>query len=106
MRQHWELGQALRQRYHGFLNTSYHRQEVRLGAQEARGMEPAVLTLCPQGAWGTLASLHAFLVTPTGQDIQELCRTVLEAKLPLLDLEKAKRIKHSSSDLRAWQSLF
>uniref|UniRef100_A0A452QFR4 Lysosomal acid phosphatase n=1 Tax=Ursus americanus TaxID=9643 RepID=A0A452QFR4_URSAM len=28
MRQHWELGQALRQRYHGFLNTSYHRQEV------------------------------------------------------------------------------
>ncbi|XP_040836151.1 lysosomal acid phosphatase isoform X3 [Ochotona curzoniae] len=28
MLQHWELGQALRQRYHGFLNTSYHRQEV------------------------------------------------------------------------------
>ncbi|XP_022363184.1 lysosomal acid phosphatase isoform X2 [Enhydra lutris kenyoni] len=28
MRQHWELGQALRQRYQGFLNTSYHRQEV------------------------------------------------------------------------------
>ncbi|XP_027967124.1 lysosomal acid phosphatase isoform X1 [Eumetopias jubatus] len=28
MQQHWELGQALRQRYHGFLNTSYHRQEV------------------------------------------------------------------------------
>ncbi|XP_028340485.1 lysosomal acid phosphatase isoform X4 [Physeter macrocephalus] len=28
MLQHWELGQALRQRYHDFLNTSYHRQEV------------------------------------------------------------------------------
>ncbi|XP_032216056.1 lysosomal acid phosphatase isoform X2 [Mustela erminea] len=28
MQQHWELGQALRQRYQGFLNTSYHRQEV------------------------------------------------------------------------------
>ncbi|MEJ1278435.1 acid phosphatase 2 lysosomal [Cricetulus griseus] len=28
MLQHWELGQALRQRYSGFLNTSYHRQEV------------------------------------------------------------------------------
>ncbi|XP_041493643.1 lysosomal acid phosphatase isoform X2 [Microtus oregoni] len=28
MLQHWELGQALRQRYHGFLNTTYHRQEV------------------------------------------------------------------------------
>ncbi|XP_037694498.1 lysosomal acid phosphatase isoform X2 [Choloepus didactylus] len=28
MLQHWELGQALRQRYHGFLNTSYQRQEV------------------------------------------------------------------------------
>ncbi|KAM8928463.1 lysosomal acid phosphatase isoform 2-T2 [Lycaon pictus] len=28
MLQHWELGQALRQRYHGFLNTSYHRQEL------------------------------------------------------------------------------
>ncbi|XP_043338779.1 lysosomal acid phosphatase isoform X4 [Cervus canadensis] len=30
MLQHWELGQALRQRYHGFLNASYHRQEVGL----------------------------------------------------------------------------
>lgn len=30
MLQHWELGRALRQRYLGFLNTSYHRQEVRL----------------------------------------------------------------------------
>ncbi|KAG8519586.1 Lysosomal acid phosphatase [Galemys pyrenaicus] len=28
MHQHWELGQALRQRYDGFLNSSYHRQEV------------------------------------------------------------------------------
>ncbi|ELK23825.1 Lysosomal acid phosphatase [Myotis davidii] len=28
MLQHWELGQALRQRYRGFLNTSYHPQEV------------------------------------------------------------------------------
>ncbi|XP_010610728.1 lysosomal acid phosphatase isoform X4 [Fukomys damarensis] len=28
MQQHWELGQALRQRYHGFLNASYCRQEV------------------------------------------------------------------------------
>uniref|UniRef100_A0A8C5L141 Lysosomal acid phosphatase n=1 Tax=Jaculus jaculus TaxID=51337 RepID=A0A8C5L141_JACJA len=28
MLQHWELGQALRQRYEGFLNTSYHRQEI------------------------------------------------------------------------------
>ncbi|XP_060256078.1 lysosomal acid phosphatase isoform X4 [Ovis aries] len=28
MLQHWELGQALRQRYRGFLNASYHRQEV------------------------------------------------------------------------------
>ncbi|KAF5920627.1 hypothetical protein HPG69_011207 [Diceros bicornis minor] len=28
MLQHWELGHALRQRYHGFLNASYHRQEV------------------------------------------------------------------------------
>ncbi|OBS65439.1 hypothetical protein A6R68_06031 [Neotoma lepida] len=28
MLQHWELGQALRQRYQGFLNTSYQRQEV------------------------------------------------------------------------------
>ncbi|XP_045146955.1 lysosomal acid phosphatase [Echinops telfairi] len=28
MLQHWELGQALRRRYQGFLNTSYHRQEV------------------------------------------------------------------------------
>lgn len=28
MLQHWELGQALRQRYHGFLNATYHRQEV------------------------------------------------------------------------------
>lgn len=75
MLQHWELGQALRQRYHGFLNTSYHRQEVRLGAREARGIESALLTLCPQGAWGTLASFHAFLITATGQGIQELRRT-------------------------------
>lgn len=50
MLQHWELGQALRQRYRDFLNTSYHRQEVRLGAQEARRMGSAVLTLSPQGA--------------------------------------------------------
>lgn len=38
MLQHWELGQALRQRYHGFLNTSYHRQEVRLGTLEGAGI--------------------------------------------------------------------
>lgn len=43
MLQHWELGQALRQRYHGFVNASYHRQEVRLGTREA------IFTLCPQG---------------------------------------------------------
>lgn len=52
MLQHWELGQALRQRYHDFLNTSYHRQEVRLGVLEARAMGSAVLTLCPQGDYG------------------------------------------------------
>lgn len=69
MQQHWELGQALRQRYQGFLNTSYHRQEVRLGAQGTRGGEPAVLMLCPQGVWATLASFRAFSVTPTGQGI-------------------------------------
>ncbi|KAM5248161.1 lysosomal acid phosphatase isoform 3-T3 [Ctenodactylus gundi] len=28
MLQHWELGRALRERYNGFLNASYHRQEV------------------------------------------------------------------------------
>uniref|UniRef100_A0A5F8GZB6 Lysosomal acid phosphatase n=1 Tax=Monodelphis domestica TaxID=13616 RepID=A0A5F8GZB6_MONDO len=28
MLQHWELGQALRLRYQGFLNASYHREEV------------------------------------------------------------------------------
>ncbi|XP_078004454.1 lysosomal acid phosphatase isoform X3 [Phascolarctos cinereus] len=28
MLQHWELGQALRQRYQGFLNASYHREEL------------------------------------------------------------------------------
>lgn len=28
MRQHWDLGQALRRRYDGFLNASYNRQEV------------------------------------------------------------------------------
>lgn len=50
MLQHWELGQALRQRYHGFLNTSYHRQEVSLGAPEARGMRYAALIFCSQGA--------------------------------------------------------
>jgi len=27
MRQQWELGQALRRRYHGFLSASYRRQE-------------------------------------------------------------------------------
>lgn len=38
MLQHWELGQALRQRYRGFLNASYHRQEVRLGTREGGGI--------------------------------------------------------------------
>nr|XP_056707188.1 lysosomal acid phosphatase [Euleptes europaea] len=28
MRQHWDLGQALRRRYDGFLNASYNRQEI------------------------------------------------------------------------------
>lgn len=31
MRQHWELGQALRRRYRGFLGAAYRRQEVSAG---------------------------------------------------------------------------
>lgn len=69
MLQHWELGQALRQRYQGFLNASYHWQEVRLGAQEARlgaqeagGMGFTILRE-PRVRLGTLVSFHAFLVT-------------------------------------------
>ncbi|XP_028340484.1 lysosomal acid phosphatase isoform X3 [Physeter macrocephalus] len=37
MLQHWELGQALRQRYHDFLNTSYHRQEVTIKNKTSPG---------------------------------------------------------------------
>lgn len=80
MLQHWELGQALRQRYRGFLNTSYHPQEVRLGAQDAGERDllssPSVLRE-PKGEAGHCPppSPHAFLVTTTGQDMQGLSRT-------------------------------
>lgn len=74
MLQHWELGQALRQRYHGFLNASYHRQEVRLGAREQEGI--GCSHALPSGrlpvTWALWPPLHASQVTAAGQDVHGL----------------------------------
>ncbi|XP_036076748.1 lysosomal acid phosphatase isoform X3 [Rousettus aegyptiacus] len=78
MLQHWELGQALRQRYHGFLNTSYHRQEQFL---DMVANETGLTDLTLETVWNVYDTLfcektHGLVLPPwaSSQTMQRLSR--------------------------------